>query len=237
VIRTARCGPGRPPPAFGVVAWITFALYPLRSRRFRKASADSRVFIAPACSMNFAPPEGVATGAFSFFLPIGSGEGSFRESASGKVASASVFFQIVPAVGGSRREEPPPGSSPPPPNTPTSPSGSPRRWKSARLSPPPAPGATFSPPPSPRLSRRISQLEAEKKGDRDHDEDAHDEEGELVVIGIRASKPEFVTERSHIRSGAVTPIRESPEATTVFTPRASARRACVRSGDSPRNRC
>ena len=38
--------------------------------------------------------------AFSFFFVIGSGEGSFRESDSGKVASDSVFFRSSPAVGG-----------------------------------------------------------------------------------------------------------------------------------------
>ena len=68
-------------------------------------------------------------------------------------------------------------------------------------------------------------------------EEENDEEGEGVLIGIPSPKSEFVTERSHIRSGAVTPISASPEATTVFTPRASASRACVRSGDSPRKRC
>src|SRR3990172_4561047 len=82
-----------------------------------------------------------------------------------------------------------------------------------------------------------AHLEADDESHRKKDDGSDHEEGKLGSLPLRTPEVLFlIVQRSHIRSGADTPIRESPVETTFLTALAIASRPWVRSGVSPRNR-
>ena len=78
-------------------------------------------------------------------------------------------------------------------------------------------------------------LQSDDEHSREDDDGSDGEKGEGMPVSVSPPASLLIVQVFHIRSGAETPMRESPVATTVRTDFASASLACILSGVSPRN--